>query len=688
MKLNLFKSVFITLIALTLPFLQQTTHAQQAYNSSKVKAQTTIYLMVDELNKVYSNVDFGDRSIDETKYDGEIFTLTYSFKDVDVRFATSDFVILQLHNLFTIPEKRKNFEQISSILRQAESKLRLTFRDDAGHEISHIFSPDDIDELMTKSIEELGIDKEQMANYCIFYYNNTLQHQIDGTEILSAKAIKEGNFVKLIYTTSYSNNTISFLTPELIKEFYIHSIGSMILVEGQANQLKAFGFDGLILEYTNQQGASAKATITIDDLLHSYDDYNVGVKDLVEEEPILPLDQNPFIIQAVKEYDLDFKDEIGKDGVVDAYAYLKGEYIEITEVLDGITDDISSYIPEEEYKEMMYVVFAKNEEALNEFEQLQQHGLKGLIFTYINQTDKESVSITLDIVDLFEFVETYNNESNTIPDSDLSVEDIVASLSEEEKKTYNDLFLKAIEEGAKAGIGTNGVKDVYTYTSGEYVTILYSMVNISDLSENELATLKANVIQMIRECVDTEVSLPIFQLTSGLKGIKYICKGDNSYKSATITIDFDEITNASNDTPSYSYNNNEYDFSNANTDELREIFIQEISSSMKKVTGEGGLTDTWAELSGNTLVMNFTYDSTIDLSDLDNLDKLKDELIQDMTDTEEDLEICIFLYYLDIMDWKFVIQRENSNYQKSFTISIEEIVNGTFNPEKVQYNEI
>ena len=193
---------------------------------------------------------------------------------------------------------------------------------------------------------------------------------------------------------------------------------------------------------------------------------------------------------------------------------------------------------------------------------------------------------------------------------------------------------------------------------------------------------------MIRECVDTEVSLPIFQLTSGLKGIKYICKGDNSYKSATITIDFHEITNTSNDTPSYSYNNNEYDFSNANTDELREIFIQEISSSMKKAIGEEGLTDAWAELSGNTLVMNFTYDSTIDLSDLDNLDKLKDELIQDMTDTEEDLEICIFLYYLDIMDWKFVIQRENSNYQKSFTISIEEIVNGTFNPEKVQYNEI
>ena len=146
--------------------------------------------------------------------------------------------------------------------------------------------------------------------------------------------------------------------------------------------------------------------------------------------------------------------------------------------------------------------------------------------------------------------------------------------------------------------------------------------------------------------MDTEVSLPIFQLTSGLKGIKYICKGDNSYKSATITIDFDEITKNGD----YSTNNpsDEYDFSNANTDELREIFIQEISSSMKKVTGEGGLTDTWAELSGNTLVMNFTYDSTIDLSDLDNLDKLKDELIQDMTDTEEDLEICIFLYYLDI----------------------------------------
>lgn len=679
MKPNLFKSLLTILLALIIS--QQSTHAQQAYNSSKVQAQSTIYLMVDELNKAFSNVDFGGISIDETKYDGLIFTWIYSVKGVDVRFMTSDFVILQLHSLFTNPEKRENFEQISSILRQAESKLQMTFRDDAGHEISHTLSPDDIDELMTKSIEELGIDKEQMANYCIFYYNNILQHQIDGTEILNAKAIKEGNFVKLIYTTSYNNNAISILTSQLIKELYISSIGSKILVDGLAYHLKAFGFDGLILEYTNLQGASAEAIITIDDLLHFYDDYILGSADT--QNTFEPLNQDPFIIQAVKDYDLEFKEGIGVEGVVDAYAQLEGEYIEITEVLDGITDDISNYIPEEETKEIMFVLFAKNKEALNEFEQLQQHGLKGLIFTYINQTDTESCSITLDFAELFEFTKTFNQDSNTTQKTDSNIKEYVASLSEEEKNAYNELFINAIEMGAKSHIGTNGIKDVYTYTSGEYVSILFSVTNITELSNSEIATLKAEMIRSIQENEDSQTALPIFQLTSGLKGIKYIYKGDNTYKSATITIDFDEIINFSEE--SLSADGYDPDF---NIEDLVNEIISVYDSELKAYVGQDGLIDVNTTLSNNLIESTFIFDSSIDINEVSDLNDLKNDLIRDMTATQDDLDSWSALYYLGIEGFKFNFKNQGSSSGKWFSITIEDVINGIENIDAIPLNEI
>ena len=83
--------------------------------------------------------------------------------------------------------------------------------------------------------------------------------------------------------------------------------------------------------------------------------------------------------------------------------------------------------------------------------------------------------------------------------------------------------------------------------------------------------------------------------------------------------------------------------------------------------------------------MTFTFDNSIDFNNIGDLNELKNDLIQDMTATEEDLEMCMVLYYLDIKEIKIVIKCENSRKQKTFSISIEDIVNGTFDPEDIQY---
>lgn len=105
------------------------------------------------------------------------------------------------------------------------------------------------------------------------------------------------------------------------------------------------------------------------------------------------------------------------------------------------------------------------------------------------------------------------------------------------------LFLKPMEEGAKASIGYNGITDVHVFASGEYAISLFIVDGLNSLSEADLAALKQGLIKDYQksEMLDT---YPILEEVTGLKGLKFIYKDKNSCESFTITINFKEITNS------------------------------------------------------------------------------------------------------------------------------------------------
>ena len=275
MKSNLFKSVITILLALIIS--QLPIHAQ-APHSARMEAQLKLYDIANELSNL-KGVDYGGIQYENISYDCEVLKMDIlvNTPQSDVRYLTSDMLTLQIHNLVNMPEQKEYYAILSTLLRQADSNWQITYKDAQGHAVSHTFTATDIDDLMTKSIEELGIDREQMSDYCIFFHNNLFQRQVDGVEILAIKASKAGNFVKITLLTSYNESTIKLFTPESIKAAYISSYNSPILANGYANQLEAFGFDGIIFEYTNQQGDIAKATITLYDFRHYYDDAQIGL---------------------------------------------------------------------------------------------------------------------------------------------------------------------------------------------------------------------------------------------------------------------------------------------------------------------------------------------------------------------------------------------------------------------------
>ena len=365
MKTNLLKSFFTLLFALIIS--QPSIHAQ-TNQSTRYEAQLKLYDIVKELSDL-KGVDFGGIQYENISYDCETLQIDIrvNTSQSDIRYLTSDMLTLQIHNLVNTPTQKEYYAVLSSLLRQADSKWLITYKDAQGHAVSHTLSADDIDSMIDKSIEELGIDKEQMSNYCIFFHNNLFQRQVDGVEVLAIKASKAGDFVKIAIQTTYDDETIKRLTPQLIKTTYISSYKSPVLAEGYANQLEAFGYKGIILEYTNQYGTTAEATLTLDDFRHFYDDANIGIaniEDIVEADcisipnkraipirydttaydTVIPLDQNPIILEWIEQTKNEYKEDIGKDGLVDTYVTLNGEYIEITEVLDGVTDEVSNYI--------------------------------------------------------------------------------------------------------------------------------------------------------------------------------------------------------------------------------------------------------------------------------------------------------------------------------------------------------
>ena len=216
MKSNLFKSIITILFALLIS--QQVVHAQ-TNRSARLEAQLELYDIVNKLSEV-KGVDFGGICYENISYDCETLKMDIlvNTPQSDIRYLTSDMLTLQIHTLVNTHNQREYYSTLSHLLRQANSKWQMTYKDSQGHAVSHIFTPDDIDDMMTKSVEELGIDKEQMSNYCIFFHNNLLQKQIDGVNVISAKATKEGNCVKTSILTTFDDETIKFLTPEIIKQ--------------------------------------------------------------------------------------------------------------------------------------------------------------------------------------------------------------------------------------------------------------------------------------------------------------------------------------------------------------------------------------------------------------------------------------------------------------------------------------
>ena len=371
MKTNLLKSFITILFALIIS--QQSIHAQEN-RSARFEAQLKLYDIVEELS-VLKGVDFGGIQFENISYDCETLKMDIiiSTSQSDIRYLTSDMFTLLVHNFVNSPKHKESYTTLASLLRQTDSKWQITYKDTQGHAVSHSFTAPEVEDLLNKPIEELGIDKEQMSNYCIFFHNNIFQSQVDGVEVLAIKVSKAEDFVKIAIQTAYDNETIKGLTPELIKTVYISTYNSPILAKGYANQLKAFGYKGIILEYYNQQGDTAKSTITLDDFHYFYDEPQLGSQDIVEEdvfeaydtiivdsiayieivddslfnenkmvkdmeevqenEPQLKsydLSQNSYVLDIIEQYKKYYQSSIGINGILDIKVELIDPYIAIT----------------------------------------------------------------------------------------------------------------------------------------------------------------------------------------------------------------------------------------------------------------------------------------------------------------------------------------------------------------------
>ena len=115
----------------------------------------------------------------------------------DVRYLSSDMLTLQIHNLVNSSNQKEYYATLSTLLRQADSKWQITYKDTQGHSVSHTLNADDLDNMLNKSLNELGIDKEKMKNYCIFYHNNLIQKEIEGSEFIEAKASNLDNYLTI-----------------------------------------------------------------------------------------------------------------------------------------------------------------------------------------------------------------------------------------------------------------------------------------------------------------------------------------------------------------------------------------------------------------------------------------------------------------------------------------------------------
>lgn len=721
MKSNLFKSIITILFALLIS--QQVVHAQ-TNRSACLEAQLELYDIVNKLSEV-KGVDFGGICYENISYDCETLKMDIiiSTSQSDIRYLTSDMLTLQFHTLVNTHNQREYYSNLSSLLRQANSKWQMTYKDSQGHAVSHIFTPDDIDDMMTKSVEELGIDKEQMSNYCIFFHNNLLQKQIDGVNVISAKATKEGNCVKTSILTTFDDETIKFLTPEIIKQSYIGSIGSRVLIHGYANQLKAFGFDGLILEYSNQLGATAKATITVDDFLHFYDDAQLGSQDVVEEEVFeaydtiaadsitcveivddtrfdenkevkdlsevieneaqlgsaennYSLSQNSYVLETIEQYKKHYQSSIGTGGILDIKVELLDPYIAITIIVDGVNDNAGNYTPNS-YKELFIASTISSDERIEQYKLLYTEGVKGFYMTISNAYDYISFSVPIDLEELF----SAKYASTQAPEQ--SLEEYLASLSEEEKQAYTSSFMQDLDEITNSWIGSNGVINTHTYIANNYINIICNVNSIEGYTDEFINQSKINYIKEIKPNYNEEIVTSLKYILE-VKGYKFIYTDATTHKSVSLIVDFDEILHFNDE---YQYND-EYDFSDLNTDEIINGLVLEFDKALRPYVGQNGLIDLYTTMKDGLIESTFIFDNSVDLNDIGDINTFKNDLLKDMTATQDDLDTWMALQYLGIDGFKFIFKNTDSENGKWFSVTIEDVINGIENLDAIPLNEI
>lgn len=720
MKSNLFKSIITILFALLIS--QQVVHAQ-TNRSARLEAQLELYDIVNKLSEI-KGVDFGGICYENISYDCETLKMDILVNTPgDIRYLTSDVLTLQIHTLVNTPNQREYYSTLSHLLRQSNSKWQITHKDSQGHAVSHIFTPDDIDDMMTKSVEELGIDKEQMSNYCIFFHNNLLQKQIDGVNVISAKATKEDDYIKASFLTTLSNKEIQFLTPTIIKKSYIGTIGTPVLAQGYANHLKAFGFDGLILEYSNQLGATAKATITVDDFLHFYDDAQLGSQDVVEEEVFeaydtiaadsitcveivddtrfdenkevkdlsevieneaqlgsaennYSLSQNSYVLETIEQYKKHYQSSIGTGGILDIKVELLDPYIAITIIVDGVNDNAGNYTPNS-YKEHFIASAISSDERIEQYKLLYAEGVKGFYMTISNAYDYISFSVPIDLEELF----SAKYASTQAPEQ--SLEEYLASLSEEEKQAYTSSFMQDLDEITNSWIGSNGVINTHTYIANNYINIICNVNSIEGYTDEFINQSKINYIKEIKPNYNEEIVTSLKYILE-VKGYKFIYTDATTHKSVSLIVDFDEILHFNDE---YQYND-EYDFSDLNTDEIINGLVLEFDKALRPYVGQNGLIDLYTTMKDGLIESTFIFDNSVDLNDIGDINTFKNDLLKDMTATQDDLDTWGALYYLGIDGFKFIFKNTDSENGKWFSVTIEDVINGIENLDAIPLNEI
>ena len=672
MKSNHLKSIIITLIALIFPFLQQHTYAQ----TSKFEAQLKLYEIAQSMSEGTKSVDYGTMYFENISYDASTlrWDAVVTMKNSDVRLLSTDMLTLMIYNTINQPDKKQIFTELLTLLQIAESNWELTYRDIYGNKISLTLTPNDFNDLLTKSLDELGIDKEQMSNYCIFYHNQLAQRDVDGIVTLKAKASKEGKFVKLSYHIVNDPTLTSRLTPESIKSTYIKSFGTELAAKSYTNQLEAFGFDGIILEYIPDENISITVPITINDIASYFSTHDISEAcDTIDSTySYSSLSDNPRIQQIIKDYELEYKKDIGVDGVVDVQVKITGLYLEINKILDEVNDNAAYYDPDV-IKSELYNNYSINEAALSELVRLQNEGLRGFIFSFTNLHNRFKTSVYIDFEDAIALSQ-YNNGIGV---------DELESLTDTEKKELQDAYMQSVEQSAKESISTDGITNAHVYIAGGYATILFTLQDIAEISEYELAQLKADMIQQFRSDYNLTQTLPIIKYATEITGIRHIYKAENSYKSATITIDFEEIIG--NNLNDYA---DSYDFSEKSTDNILNELILDFETGLKQSIGVNGLIDAKATLTDNILETTFIFDSSVNVNNISDINDLKNQILLEVTATQEDLDTWGALYYLGIYGLKFTFKNEGNPSGKWFTITIEDVINGIDNLDNIPLNEI